>query len=167
MINAINQLCRQIRSEIRYIDHGGCAVFAAFLSQGLEHYGHVGIAVGSDEDADVTIDDARPGVEKNTAPCWNDNGVSFAHVVTEFTYKGTKYHINSQGAQPARKRTHNGRWPILKGRMTVEEVTGIAYCDRGWNYTFNRAQIGPMKILFDKGFKEMFNKGFIPKRRAT
>jgi len=165
MIESINQMCKEIRSEINYIDCGGCAVFAAFLSQGLEQYGPVGIAVGSDEGVKVTIDEARQGVAKNTPHHWNENGVSFANVVTEFTYKGVKYHIDSKGAQRAKNRTSNGNWPILKGRMTVEEVTGIADCDRGWNWSFNRAQIRPMKALFDRGFKRMFNEGFIPQRR--
>jgi hypothetical protein len=154
LIESIDNACRHINRQIPRINSGGCAVFASLLAQCLTRYGDVKIAIG-DDDSFESVDTVRKNVFGDTADDWNQQGVSFNHVVTEFTYKGESYHIDSSGVHPANNLTHVGDFSILPGRMTVPEVMGIAASHLGWNRMFNRDTIPAMKDLFDTEFAKI------------
>lgn len=162
LIDEVDDLCRKINKRVNRINSGGCAVFAALMGQCLEQYGRVGIAVGTDERKTASIDKARKNIEENVVDEWNDNDVWFAHIVIEFEYQGNKYHVDSTGVHDVSMLTHCGEYTILKGRLTVHEVTELASQTHGWNYAFERSQIPTIKQLIDSGFKKMFERGLVP-----
>lgn len=162
LLDHIDGLCKKVHNNTSRINAGGCAVFAAFMAQCLEKYGLVSIAVGTDEDEGISIDAVRNDIDTNDVHNWNSKGVYFAHVVVEFEHQGAKYHIDSTGVHDAYPETHSGHYPILEGRLTVQEVTELASCNSGWNWCFDRKQIPKIKRMINDGFKQMFNKGYIP-----
>ena len=162
-LSSVDALCNDINKRIRFLNSGGCAVFAAFMGQCLEKYGKVTIAVGSDDSVVSSLDEVRPMINANCLDDWNDNGVSFTHVIVEFTYNKVKYHIDSTGVHEAQKFTALGCWRILilKGRLSVQECTDLA-ASSGWNWHFDRANIPVIQKKIDAGFKDMFTCGFKP-----
>lgn len=161
LLEHIDDLCRKVHKSTERINAGGCAIFASFMAQCLEKYGPVSIAVGTDE-SPVSIDKARKHINSNEVHEWNKRGIYFAHVVVEFEYQGVKYHIDSTGVHDEAVKTHLGHFQILKGRLTVQEVTELASCDKGWNWCFDRKQIPMIKRMIDQGFKKIFKQEIVP-----
>lgn len=156
-IKHVNDVCHTVNSSISSVNRGGCAVFASLMGQCLQKYGNVAIAVASDVST-ASVDEVRcNNIDTNSLDEWTDNGVSFSHVIIELTYNGVKYHIDSTGVSRAALHAGVGRWPILDGRLTVEETTSIAsYTD--WNRRFDRRQIPKMKKQINEGFERIFNR---------
>ena len=160
-LTEVNDLCRTVDHNIVRVNSGGCAVFAAFMGQCLEKYGTVTIAVGNDESATRSLDVLRTNIDVNVLEEWSDNDVYLTHVIIEFTYKGVKYHIDSTGVHKPRLTTYSGDFWILDGRLSVSEITSLA-SDTSWNHQFDRKQIPKIKKMINTGFKNLFNRGFMP-----
>jgi hypothetical protein len=143
-------LAKTIDKEIKNVNNGGCCIFASLVSERLKDFVDVKINVYSY--SNKSIDDVRPDIKSNTLSEWNNKGIFFGHVVTEFKYKnGVKKEFDSTGI-------HKPDGSICycynktKGNLTLKETKTLAAKKAGWNRCFDRNQIPTMKKIINTFF---------------
>ena len=144
-------LAEKINKEIKNVNNGGCCVFASLVSERLKDHYDVKINVYGN-DSYKSIDEVRPAIKKNTLSEWNNKGIYFAHVVTEFKFKnGVKKEFDSTGIYKP-----NGSiaycYDRTKGNLTLKETKALASKRAGWNNAFDRTQIPTMRKIINTFF---------------
>ncbi len=161
VVTTLNNVGREVYSNYRRINNGGCCVYAALIVEQLQKLGirSCGI-VGSYNAEYVSLAKARECVKdkKNTKE-WNANGVQFMHVGVEFFLDGKRYHYDTAGVHPAAKELDGLK--IYRGRLRIEELKALAGTKKGWNPTFNRTSIPAIRKMVKTAF--VLPKGKKPK----
>jgi hypothetical protein len=154
LVSQLNSLGMDVNAKYRYLNSGGCAVFAAIVGNELRDMGvKVKVLVCGSGDGE-SLDAVRGNIKNpNRKREWNKNDVFFNHVGLEFFWKRRKYHYDSNGANPPVKVLDG--YPLYKGRLTVDECIGIAREPSGWNKKFNRRHIPAIRRMVRKHFAEM------------
>jgi hypothetical protein len=97
LLTALDKLAKTARTQYRYINSGGCCVFAVEVARWLETAGIPVWIVVAARDAEGNLRKIRQYVEDvGNAVEWNDNGVFFHHVGIKFEYKGKTYHYEAE-----------------------------------------------------------------------
>ena len=168
LLAMLNKLGKDAEKHIECLNSGGCAVFAAHVGYHLKYRAgltdvvlRVGHSYADDEEDIVPIEEARNNVHPNAnADEWHAAGLSFGHVIVEFTTGKTKpvgRHYDSGGVTSKFNVTNNFGYVLHPGSMTVEEGLQIASEQSGWNSMFNREQIPMLINIIDKHFAAYVN----------
>jgi hypothetical protein len=154
IITKLDRLGKEVNRRYPYINHGGCAVYAAMIVQALRKHkiNATGIVASYSAEwmpAGASIDTVRENITKNSHKEWNRNGVRFSHVGVEFDHttktRTVKKHYDSYGVRKAGKELDD--MPIYKGRLLLVELRALAERKTGWNESFDRAQIPELRKL--------------------
>lgn len=169
LLKMLNELGKEAELRIESLNSGGCAVFAAHVGYYLKYRAgikDVKLRVGNswaDEESEIpSVEEARNNVHPNAnASEWSAAGLSFGHVIIEFTtgkVKRTSCHYDSKGVTGRSNVTNNFGFSLHPGSMTVEEGLQIASEQDGWNRMFNREQIPTLINIIDKHFHAYVNR---------
>jgi len=141
--DSFDRLAEQLLATWPTIDHGGCGVVAALVSQELNRLGVP--AVGMFPLHPIynptrwSVDQARTGIQDplNAAMFdWEDNGGNFFHVVAGFTLNDHDWVFDASNGCKLMVADY------ADGHMTIEELVAVAIVnDYGWNPEFDRAAI--------------------------
>lgn len=155
IIAKLDLLGKEVIRRYPLINHGGCCVYAAMIVQALHKHNIKASGIVASfsatyyNDAGVTIDKVRETITKNNHTQWNSKGISFSHVGVEFEHKArvltVKKHYDAYGVRKAGKELDD--MPIYNGRLTLQELKGLANAASGWNDTFDRKQIPALRKL--------------------
>jgi hypothetical protein len=153
----LRELASKLKTNLKKPNQGGCCVVAVELAKHLQDIYPTKIRVSTDYDdyADTDLNDAANRVYDHADGYeWNDNGIFFGHVVVEFTYKGRKYHMDTNGVKRAKDVDPTFGWIFYPGHLPFKSAKILADQDEGvWNHTFNRKQIPKMRMLISNFFK--------------
>lgn len=169
LLKMLNELGKEAELRIESLNSGGCAVFAAHVGYYLKYRAgikdvklRVGNSWADDESEIPSIDEARNNVHPNAnAADWSRAGLSFGHVIVEFTtgkVKPVGRHYDSNGVTGKSNVTNAFGFSLHPGSMTVEEGLQIASEQSGWNTMFKREQIPQLINIIDKHFSAYVNR---------
>lgn len=158
------RLHHDVARQIDALNHGGCAIFAAYLGSALLDLGYevkvrlVGYA-GRDLDNIRSMILAKGG-SLGTIANWEREGASFWHVVLDVTDKdGTVYRMDSEFCYPVPDSgpgRHSFAYNTLqKSSLTVAEIAALARKRSGWNTTYDRGQNRPLRGLVKEHFTDL------------
>ena len=156
LIGQLNSLGIDVNCKFHYINHGGCAVYAAIVGKELRDMGvNTKVLIAANMwGPRTTVDEARKHVKSvKKKEHWRANGIFFGHVGLEFWWERRKYHYDSNGCHKPEKTLDNCQ--IYKGRMTVDECIALARERSGWNESFNRRHIPVLRKMVARHFNEM------------
>lgn len=144
----------EFRLKFSRINCGGCGVMASILAYHLKPLVEDMriVSYSYDWEGIDSIDRARPNVRENTVRSWNAAGIHFAHIWVEFKWRGCWYTIDSEGIRSRREMYYRWGTPY-KGSFTLNELRQLISRQSGWNDSFNRDQIHPMRRLASKRFQ--------------
>ena len=140
LIAQLNTLGRRVNRCYPTINNGGCCVYAVLVCKELKKLKVRTSIIVAGYNGELNVQQARKNI-KNIADHreWWDNGVYFNHVGIEFTYKGKKYHYDSNGVKLAGDNLMN--FPLYKGKMRLKWAETLANQAGSWNHMFNRDKI--------------------------
>lgn len=124
-----------INSDTKYIDCGGCGVFAYLLGSCLEQFDNCKVRVKVRNYDGGNLNQAVPDNGIHIIYNWNENGVHFNHIILKIKLKGKRpFYLDSNGIY---KRDN---W-IMQGSIPVDYIQGIVSQKTGWNDWFDRDKI--------------------------
>lgn len=148
IVSQLRRLGQEANARVRYLNCGGCAVYAALVSRALLNRGIPARARVADRShtGEYTVDKVRAvlaenGIDTNNATPhdWHAEGIDFTHVLVEFEYRGRTYLADSNFVDTKRrKREPTCGAPLLPGILSVPEVESLASTPDGWNDAFDR-----------------------------
>lgn len=147
IVSQLRRLGQEANARVRYLNCGGCAVYAALVSRALLKRGIPARARVADQyQSKNTVDKVRgvlaeKGINTDNARPrdWNAEGIVFTHVLVEFEYCGRTYLADSNFVDAKRrKREPTCGAPLLQGALSVPEVESLASGPDGWNVMFDR-----------------------------
>lgn len=154
VIETLNVLGQKTQKRWKYINSGGCCVFASTVGAELKNMGIPVKGIVSSYHAAYaksSIDTIRRRINRHAnISIWADNGVYFSHIGIEFELDGKKYHYDTAGVRPAGKELD--RMPLYKGRMTLKDLRYLAASDDGWNPCFDRKHMPDIERFVKKSF---------------
>jgi hypothetical protein len=142
ILKQLNALAKKVQNTYPYVNNGGCCIHAAMVAKALQKHGidAKGIVAshyaGSWRGVDMTIEEARTNLRRNTVYEWDKNGISVCHIGIEFMYEGKLRHYDSNGVHVRRNRLDGLR--IYKGRMELKDLAALARSRGGWNTRWDR-----------------------------
>lgn len=150
----LNKLGAAVNNRFRFINSGGCCVYAALVAAELtklniQTKGIVGSRNATDE---TSIDIARSYVERNTIAEWQDNMIDLYHVGIEFVAFGETKHYDSNGVKLADGYIDSA--PLYDGRLELSELEELA-ADNNWNPAFKRGNIPALRSLVKLYLKDL------------
>jgi hypothetical protein len=151
LIERLNKAGEEVQTKFRFINYGGCCVYATMIVRELKKHGieAVGIATGGYLSNDKTIDEVRGKVKNNSVSEWNRNGISFHHVAVEFVINGRIYHYDTNGVRPAHRDLTG--FPIYEGRFNFAEMRELSkQRNLCWNTRFDRWDIPAIRRIVKK-----------------
>ncbi len=154
LFTKLDKLGRRTNAHIPTIDHGGCCLYAYLVGKELLAMGIPARVFTSrcylpEIVYNTNIDAVRPKIPVNTTDEWNAHDISFEHLGVEFDYKGTTWHVDSQGVHSGQAE-FRGRF-VYPGRFTVAEAEEL-YLNSTWNTDFPRSMIPTVEDLVRQTF---------------
>ena len=139
VVEQLEALGESVKGQLPWVNHGGCAVYAAAVARRLLENGinSCGIVAGDLGSVHIDLDDLRTRMHPKNMEEWINNGVFFAHVMVRFDLDGKTYTHWSDvtTSEPVR---YYKSYPVMKGRMEVDEIEVIASEGYMWNKLFDR-----------------------------
>lgn len=150
LLDTLNNISKQLKRDINTsINSGGCCVVAAILASHLKNIIPYKIVVL--DDGCAHIDRVRAELRNNyDIREWNNNGVTFGHVLVEFEYGNATYWVDSNGVHDSLVDMWYGE--ILSGSLTLKEATALAESSKGWCTLFNRDYIPQIDHIIEMHF---------------
>jgi hypothetical protein len=150
LVRHLNALGKEVNAAYRYINCGGCCVYASLVATELKKLGvEVHGIVGSwYAEPSKNIDNIRPLVKKGFPSEWGENGVYFGHVGLEFKIRGKVKHYDSNGVSAPKGKIMG--LLLYDGRMLPKELKVLASTSEGWNTQFDRRHIPDIRQLVKK-----------------
>lgn len=152
IIRVLEQISSTSTEMVKYVNKGGCAVFATLVARRLSKYVPVKILVQNWGSNNNNIDDIREAYGSSNLrglQDWNDAGVSFRHVVIKVMIDNEWQVFDSKGLQPFIEDVY------YQGDLTIEEIANVAGVDYGWNDMFDRRQILKLARIIHNEFKNL------------
>ena len=154
--NLLLCLSEAINNNPRFelLNDGGCCVFAAMVAAKLEELGIpvkgrvLRSAFSWVSSTNAPLNKIHP--KKNTLDAWQDNGVSFDHVVLQLE----KYTYDSGGFDARKRWSH---FDMYRGWLNVKDLKELAK-SRGWNSMFDRKLIPELQKIVDNVFAEVHHE---------
>ncbi len=146
------------------LNHGGCAVYAALLGEGLKGIGFKVRARVLTYENEYYCGPAaarkKMKLRKGEVPSlskWKDAGVDFTHVVLQVQAGDKWWLVDSEHQVPADQRWPHYSWQAVPGALSLREVTEIAYTATpgSWNRTFNRGCIRSLRAAIKRSMKSL------------
>ncbi len=151
--NKVRKILRDTESKFECINLGGCGVAAYILARQLQKVSEPKIIVSGYGKHDIDV--ARLKVSENTTHQWNAQNIHFNHVWVEFKINHLWYGIDSSGLQ-TRAKMHKEHGTPYKGSLTLTEMRKLVSTRTGWNSSFDRQQIAPMKRFLNRKLNNLF-----------
>ncbi len=131
------------------LNSGGCCVYAALVSEKLKSLGYRARGAVVTWRHCNSIAQARNNFVKDASNMreWNDGGVVFSHVITEFYIGKDRYHVDSDQVVKASPKFKYDR--VIPGRLKIKEMKALASKSEGWNDRFDRDFIPEIEQLVE------------------
>lgn len=159
MARSLMHLIEPINREVKFLNHGGCGIFAELFAKmlielGFENISIVGVETTSYIASKVkgkhkrNVSNIREARECNLTKIDNDD---YIEIYNHYMVKCGMYYFDSEGKNRIYKGKIAGKedgWPITYypiGQMGLEELEYLNYNVTGWNHTFKRFQIPVIK----------------------
>lgn len=147
----LRSLAEQTNAQFPYINNGGCCVFAAAVAGELERLGvEHEVIVPRPYDGSHDLSEVRQNVRNpNEKIAWNEAGIYFSHVAVRLKLNG-KWHTYDTDKPLHRSKYVFGehcRYTAAEGGMTAKEAKALADEAEGWNKTFARSNVRPVRKL--------------------
>lgn len=153
LIPRLNELAKELREEVEYINWGGCCVVATLMHEKLKPLlgkNHLRIEFAlSDYGDNDNLNDKLRLWKLNTSNHTNHNlndatehGCNHAYIV--FKYQGNMYYFDTdEGVQPYEemKNRLTYRYGDIRVRIGYAIAKSMASSPEGWNNMFNRIDI--------------------------
>jgi len=143
LIDTLRDVGRDTLSEFSTINWGGCCVYAAVVAAWLQEHDITTWGLVADKkQSPSAVDSARPK-DPLFVSNWNDNGITFFHVMVQFEHEGkvwthdTESTIDNELECKAVTQFSN---KICPGYLEVAELVSLA-SDSHWNSQFDRSLI--------------------------
>lgn len=164
MLNVLQEINRQVNnsSALRYINSGGCAVFATMIASRLQAANFpVDIVVFSySHNGRSNIENARNnlnncGLDLSRIQNWYGEGVDFCHVMVEFDYDGKRWQYDGKELREegVNDITSWGSYEKCESTMSLHDMTKLAENPHNWNHVFDRELIPFLSMLIDDAFE--------------
>jgi hypothetical protein len=141
LIDQLRTLGEGVSSKLRYVNYGGCCVYAATVARALQELGIPvwGIAADNWVSDKINLNVVRATNKPKNHLEWNKAGVQFGHVLIQFVHRGEIWTHDSDNTRPgAVSRDPTCGLRVVEGYMTVPELEALASSEQGWNPTFDR-----------------------------
>lgn len=149
----VQALCVEIKNDksFRYINSGGCCVFAALVGKALKaHDADIQTRFIVFGNANCNLDKVRQDINDNSVFEWENNGVHFSHVVVEFKYKNRWYTCDARrGVMLSNADNSYNCRGKSKGRLSLLEANALA-ADDDWNPAFHRSLIPRLEQVVNR-----------------
>lgn len=162
-LDKLHDFALSIDYDFDSVNYGGCCAVAYAFAKHLQKYFPVKIIVANYawmEKNDQDVSEIRQKLSTNTLAAWNENGISFAHILVEFEVDGITYHLETEDGLKERHTHTLGKHPILKGHLSLTDAEELANNPDGWNDRFDRDQLPAINKAINKFFQrnkpEMF-----------
>lgn len=148
---------------IKYLNRGGCGVFAALVGRELQSNGVKPEVIVQTEYGDDPLY-VRQRVRNPLDPFdWHDNGLYINHAGLRFKHNGKWWTYDSTALRQSHDVFSDDDRPASRGFLTVEEMEAFAFPRaKGpfhtvydlWNSEFDRRQIPKLRRAVHEGFKQ-------------
>lgn len=153
----LDNIAEQVEQDVRYVNCGGCAVYAVELAKRLSAigindykfrvYGYSDVNVSRLE-KELRKNNENSPPKSNSPWAWND--VNFSHVRLE--WKGKLWDV--EGSQAIRNGKKWGFCVMQKGEISFEALSALLPMQSNWNTMFKRrTQVPKMRKIMDKHFE--------------
>lgn len=150
LVRQLRKYNEMINKEIRYLNCGGCGVFASRMGKAIAPYvSDLECLVLSfstfSSDKGINLNTIKQkNNDLNSIRDWSTNGVDFNHVILRFKYRNRVWYYDSEHLSTDPKNAMAINHRILDGELTLDEITKLANNPEGWNPAFDRESYIPV-----------------------
>lgn len=156
IVEKLRKMGDEIQTAIPWINHGGCCVYAAAVCNALSELGYTAWGVVLDCDSEGDMNQIKQKHNPLSPRDWNDHGVKFMHVVTQFEENDGTIWTHDSTKTVSDERAFESMWSEVRpGYLTIPDLVELASHNKGWNSMFDRGKIPLLLRLVTKHLRRI------------